>query len=249
MSRHVISRLPPRVEYADVPRYSHNSDTVQVRTVSAAWNALFTRELTELSFAELAKEVGVTTSALYRYYPTLSALAAQVVSLAVSTLVSEMGSDFSEDDALNTRSARKHFVREVVRKYLLFAEKRPRHLSLMVSKQYADAGRFPEVARQHAQLRETMEGVLRIELGRKPTLAEAHGFWSLVHGSAVLVASGQAPQRKHTFAMLEAYFDGLRGGISSLRPARSTSSDSGPSPSARASVSPPTHVANTPSAC
>jgi AcrR family transcriptional regulator len=65
-------RLPPAPKYRETPPWEDNFDNVEVRTLNAAWNALFTTDLAELTFSALADEVGVTPAAIYHHFPTLS---------------------------------------------------------------------------------------------------------------------------------------------------------------------------------
>ena len=203
------SRLPAATRYRDLPPWAHNSDTVEIRTINAGWNALFSLDLSGISFKELAREVGVTPAALYHHFPTIAALGAQLAVSGISSLLFDMAEDL-DDEPPTTAAARKALVREVIHKYLLFADKRPRHLALMFSPQFADADKFPLVADQHRRLREAMQHVLAMEIGRLPTLSEVHVFWSLIHGSAALITAGQPPSFGPVLQALERYFEHLR---------------------------------------
>lgn len=65
-------------------------------------------------------------------------------------------------------------------------------------------------------LRDILHRVLGMELGRRATPAETHGFWSLLHGSASLIAAGEPPETEHVVAMFDRYFDFLRAAGAAL---------------------------------
>jgi AcrR family transcriptional regulator len=209
MARLQTGRLPPATKYREIPPWRHNRDTVEVRTLNAGWNALFTTALTDFSFKELAKEVGVSPPALYHYFPTVTALGARLAEIAISTLLTRLAEDLAETPP-STEAERKAIVREVIKQYLRFAEERPRHFALMLSPQFSDAERFPDNVATRKQLHHAMSGVLATALWRDVTEAETHLFWSLLHGSAELVASGHSPHVRQVTQALERYIEQLK---------------------------------------
>ena len=79
--------MPP---YADLPVWNHNFDNVGVRLVNAAWNALFTHELDDLSYRLLARDFGAAPQTLYHYYPSVAALGGELALRALATLVRDL---------------------------------------------------------------------------------------------------------------------------------------------------------------
>ncbi len=189
MARLRQSWLPPAPHYADRPAWPHNSDTVETRTVNAAWNALFTIDLADFSFKALAKEVGVTPPALYHYFPTVSALGGELARQSHAKLFFEMKEDIV-DAPPRTSADLKFRAREVFFKYLLFAQKRPRHFGLLFAPQFSNKEAFPWVALWQEQLLNLMNGCVCAVIDRPSSALEVHVFHSIIHGSGALAASG-----------------------------------------------------------
>jgi hypothetical protein len=113
---------------------------------------------------------------------------------------------------LEENGPKPELVREVLRKYLLFAQKRPRHLALIFSPRFNDAEAFPDVEGTRKALFELLRNVLALELGAEPTASQVHVLWALVHGSAALVVAGQPAHFQQVMQAVDRYFDDLKAG-------------------------------------
>lgn len=203
-----MARLPPSpTTYKELPAHGHNYDSVSFRILNAAWYQLETHELTDLSFPELAREAGITTGAIYPYFPNVSFLVADLIELTFKTLFRDVGRRFHPVFSTPTSQ---HFVRVILSDFFRFAERWPRHVALMFSKQYLKGDRFPAVAAQHREFRRLMEQVLQYELRHAPTADELHDFWAILMGCAALAAGPNRRKRKRAFALLERFFDAHR---------------------------------------
>ncbi|GEM_PF-3194187 len=198
--------MPP---YADLPVWNDNFDNVGVRLVNAGWNALFTRDLDDFSFKELARDFGAAPQTLYYYFPSVRALGAELAAHAIAKLVKE-ASKALPDEPPGDAEAWKALSRQVLTSYLAFAAMRPRHYLLIFSPRYASQYEFPELARRRQYLLDTLKKLLEHQLQRPTTEAEAHAFMSLLHGSASLVAAGHPPQTAQLFRTVDVFIDDLR---------------------------------------
>lgn len=186
-----------------MPYWPHNHDTVQTRTVNAAWDALFTIDLTELSFASLAKGIGVSAPALYHHFPSLSALGEELAIRAGEALHRAI----TNEGDVGSRTPKP--LKELVTDYVEFANKRKRHFTLAFSPQFAELDAFPEVHRHHLDIASTIFDLMTEELKYEPE-AELHAFWSIIHGSAALVASGHEPKPELLLKACKAYLKSLK---------------------------------------
>lgn len=201
--------LAPIPEYDDVPLWPHNRDSVAVRMVNSAWDALFRRDLIDLSFKQLAKEIGVTSAALYHHFPNFNALGAELSVRACATLTDALT---VEEGFFKDRHAKP--LKAFVETWIAFAAKRPRHYDLIFSAQFRDADRYPAVAEHQMQLFLTVRNLLDAEVGRSRVEApDIHLFIALLHGPASLVAgASHAPQPERVVTACRLFLADLRPG-------------------------------------
>ena len=192
------ARLPPKKQYPEGPPWRGNQDTVNRRTLNAAWNALLTRDLADISFRDLAKEVGVSTPALYHHYPSLHALGVDLVLSSGAALRNQM-----VDKATKHSSARACF-----KAYLRFAARRPHHFALLLSPRFREA---KDVKASRARFIEDFTELLLADSGRKSVApAEVHALWAALHGAGALVATGELTERA-AFDAIKPLLDRLAG--------------------------------------
>ena len=171
--------LPEWVEYPDAPLLPSNRDCVEHRTIRAAWHALFTKDVTDLSFLQLSKDVGVSYTALYRYFPSVAALGATLVRTVFETL--EHGLiDIDGYIRANTRTDQRALARSAVLRYVEFAARRPRHFGLALSGQFSG---FAEVVEARARHLEKIRQIAELWVGRVPTDAELSGLRGVLFDS------------------------------------------------------------------
>ncbi len=201
--------LGPMPPYADLPVWNHNSDNVGVRLVNAAWNALFTQELDDLTYRRLARDFGAAPQTLYYYYPSVTALGGELALRAVETLMRDIDKDVP--DALPPDlPGRKALSRQALTHYLEFAARRPRHFLLIYSQRYASKYEFPALAVRRDHVLGVLKTLFGLEAQRELSEAEFHPFLSLLHGSAALVAAGHPPQMAQLFKTFDVLVDSLR---------------------------------------
>lgn len=200
--------LPPRRDYPDVPYFvEEDEDTLEIRVLRAAWHLLFERELTEISMAELANESCVSTTPVYRRFPSLAHVGAGLAARVMVTLVYEIA---THAKIPRTAAGQRALALGGVRGYLRFARRRPRHFALCCSSQFLNPARFPTVRAATDQLFEYMRAFTSLGLFRAATSEEARGFHAIVHGSAALVASGWPVDDAAVVAQVDRYLDGLQ---------------------------------------
>lgn len=173
--------MPPAPGYSESFPWNEddNFDNVFKRTLNAAWNLLLTRDISRISFRELASDSGVTVPAIYRHVPSLDALAQH---LALGSII-KLRREFRE--VFFKTVSPLHAFRAV----LEFAQKRPHHLELIMSPRFA--GR-PVVLEFRADLHAELRAILMRWLQREPTPAEQVALRIQLLGGAVQVASKMA---------------------------------------------------------
>jgi AcrR family transcriptional regulator len=191
--------FPERPTYDDVPFWEHNFDNVETRTINAAWNQLFTIDLTDLSFHSLARSVGVSPAAIYHHFSSPAALGAALASKSCVTLNQTLtfAGDFGQ--------RRPRPLEELVKAYLEFAFKRKRHFALSFSPQFSSADRFPEVMSGRRAIASTLWTLWEEETGREPEIEDLQVFWGMLHGSAALIAANHVPQPERLILTCRAF--------------------------------------------
>jgi AcrR family transcriptional regulator len=190
--------LPPRKKHRDLPPWKHGVDNVQRRTADAAWVALFKRDWADVSFKELAKQVGVTTPALYHHYPTLSHVALTVAQAALAKLRGEVVAAFNR--SIDARLKPRRILHKAITAYWAFARKRPRHFDLAFSSQFnAD----PQVIERRESVRFCLEEALAVVTRDPSVRPRAAELWALVHGAACVIAMGKTLEEDHLMAFVD----------------------------------------------
>src|SRR4051812_38310065 len=172
------ARLPPPQQYAEHPPWRHRADTVRQRSLNAAWNHLLKQPFYELSVGEIAREVGVSTPALYNHFADRRALAAALSEAA----------GFKVRVDMNAITEKVSSARAAVKAYLRFARRRPNHFHLLLAPELNDATAFPGIAKVRARFLDDFE-ILSTNDAGKP-VKHASAWWATVHGAACLVAAG-----------------------------------------------------------
>jgi AcrR family transcriptional regulator len=175
--------LPPPPTYDDAPGWRGNSYDVGSRLVRTAWNMLFTHEPADISIREVAHEVGVSQPAAYNHFADRNRLFSELAWGGLVTMAAELGE-------LWDLELQKGSVPGICRVWLRFAQKRPRHYTLMFSREFNDPKRDPIVVEKRNNLRAFLRVVAETELGFAPPPAEADVLFAVLHGAASLVASG-----------------------------------------------------------
>jgi AcrR family transcriptional regulator len=174
-----LRNLPEGTEYDDTPPWNHNIDNVEIRSLNAAWSLLLTKDVAEISFKEIAKEVRVTPNAIYYYYPTLTDLARELAIAATAKLIVDVC-------APHPRGAKPFHA---FRAFFNFAKRRPHHFSLLTSPRFAEHKAL--IARREG-LEKALNTLLESALKRTPRADESHLLRLHLYGGGTLVASGTA---------------------------------------------------------
>ncbi len=195
--------IAPIPQFDDLPPWPDNRDAIDVRVVNLAWNGLFLDNLADLSFRKIAKQIGVTTPALYHYFPSHHALGVALAKKSIEKLadaITEPGNWFD--------GPRPKRLKDFTEAWLAFAAKRPRHYGLIFDPQFnkdLQDARWALVAHCSA--------LLISEVGQARVSSEhLHVFLAALHGPAALVASGHISRPAHVLAAIRAVLGDFRPG-------------------------------------
>jgi AcrR family transcriptional regulator len=192
--------LPPFKDPRDQPPWKENLDTVPRRTANAAWAALFERDWADITFKDLAKEVGVTTPALYHYYPTLSRLGCEMARASLAKLRAELVDTFN--DAIDDGKRPQEILYETLRAYWAFARKRPRHFGLAFAPDFSND---EQVGKRRDGIREVIETTLAVVTENEAVRKKGRDVWAIVHGGAAIIAMGKPLAEDHLMAVIAQY--------------------------------------------
>jgi AcrR family transcriptional regulator len=173
--------MPPAPSYTDLFPWKEedNLDDIFKRTLNAAWNLLLTRDVSRISFRELASDSGVPVPALYRHFPSLDALAEHLALGSLTQLRREYLSAFFQSES----------PLHAFRAILEFAQRRPHHFGLIVAPRFTG---LPRVLQFRSALNDELRALLERWLQRAPDGTEEVALRIQLLGGAVQVASGMA---------------------------------------------------------
>jgi AcrR family transcriptional regulator len=198
--------LPRVKKHRDLPPWKHDVDNVRRRVANAGWAALYKRDWSDVSFRELAEEVGVTTAALYHHFPTLSALALEIAIGALSKLRGDMVNVFNR--GADTGQKPRVVLRKTLLAYWAFARKRPRHLELAFSPQFTSDTQINE---RRESIRACLQQTIEVVTGNDKTGVRVAELWPLVHGAACLIAAGRDIDEEALLTFIERHVVVLDG--------------------------------------
>jgi AcrR family transcriptional regulator len=171
----------PAPQYEDMPPWhpDDNFDNVERRTLNAAWDMLLRGELRDVSFQELAKISNVTRQGIYHYFKNHDALGAELAVLSAIKLKEECNA------ALRGSKS----VTRYLRAFLAFAERRPNHFALVISRS------LPldrNLASARKDLLDELQVALYRLLRREPSADEIRAMRIQLFGGAAMVAAKHA---------------------------------------------------------
>lgn len=154
----------------------------------------------EIGLREVARETGVSATAVYRHFPDKAALVAALAAEGFDRLA-----DAQLAAAARHRDPRAAF-RAIGQAYVRFALAHPALFRLMTSHMHLAEPRDGEGNRASRLLRERIAGLLPADASAERRRIAAVQAWALVHGLAMLVLGGQIPNDP---ALLDAAVDGF----------------------------------------
>ncbi len=171
--------------------------------LDAAVALIAEHDSTDFTMRELSRHAGVTHNAPYRHFETkthlLAALAEEGFGILRARGLAACPADMPPRDR----------VRALGASYVTFAVDHPHHFRLMFGTPMAQAREsHPELARaadaSFALLRDAIEGCRAAGLLRRDVSTRNLGLvaWSLVHGLAALLVSGQIPGGRGRLTLL-----------------------------------------------
>jgi AcrR family transcriptional regulator len=166
----------PAQQFEDTPPWKHNFDNIKVRAVNTAWNLLLARDLSEITFTDLAEACGMSRGAIYHHLKSLTALAELLTCFSYCALLRDMAgaSEGGQQPLQGIRGA------------LEFAGRRPHHWTLVSSPRF---NAVEDVVDLRQKLNNCFDTLLHNFLGRAPRDDEKLRFKSLLFGGAALLAT------------------------------------------------------------
>jgi AcrR family transcriptional regulator len=201
MDPETVRPLPSARKRRELPPWKDDVDNVRRRTANDAWEFLYTHDWADISFKTLAKKAGVSTPALYRYFPTLSDLARNVCLSALARLHANTVQAFNKAADSPKKTAR-DVLHDTIAAYWEFARKRPRHFALAFAPEHSAD---PKVTAARAKIRSSAEETLRIVTGDDSMKVHAEELWTVVHGAAALIAAGQSIEEARLLAFIDSH--------------------------------------------
>ncbi len=172
------------VSTSTAPSRSYHHGDLRSALVEAGLKALETTPLADLSLRQIARDVGVSATAVYRHFPDKAALLAALAQAGIEQMAawqSAAAAAASPDDAFAATG----------RAYVRWALANPA-LFRLVFGQCREVGQTVfgdnEAARM---LRDYAQGITGDEAGAQRLMLQA---WAVVHGLAMLMLDGQLPK-------------------------------------------------------
>jgi AcrR family transcriptional regulator len=165
----------------------HHGD-LRAAALETGTELLKSRDADDLGLRELAREVGVSATALYRHFPDKDALLTALAYQAAEAL-----GEFQKQAGLRAGGGNAGFAAMGIA-YVDFAVENPALFRLMFRKAAnidVLSGDIESVGSAIRGLRETVAGLTPATLGDDKRKASALRAWSLVHGLACLILDGQ----------------------------------------------------------
>lgn len=187
------------------PRKINRTEIVQAALV------LLSREREEaLTLRRLAKEIGVTPNALYRYFDTRDVLMAAVADAVAHQLYEAVEAGLAAIDEANASAEQR--VRRLLAVYAEFAERNPDRYRTFLSAKPEAGAQLPG-PRYHELLWDQSLSVVEPLIGPENAPAATVALWGLFHGIWGLrqagLLGGKKPSEIDDFA-----FDALIRGLS-----------------------------------
>lgn len=172
------------VSTSTAPSRSYHHGDLRSALVEAGLKALETTPLADLSLRQIARDVGVSATAVYRHFPDKAALLSALAQAGIEQMAAWQGAAAaaaSPDDAFAATG----------RAYVRWALANPA-LFRLVFGQCREVGQTVfgdnEAARM---LRDYAQGITGDEAGAQRLMLQA---WAVVHGLAMLMLDGQLPK-------------------------------------------------------
>jgi len=180
------------------PNYHHGD--LRQALIDAALARLREGGATALSLRALAKDVGVSATAVYRHFADKESLLAAIATEGFEGLKRETLLGRDEADAGNQPADPLARFAGIGRGYVRYAREHPAHYRLMFGPRMLDIERYPDLARaaseSYAVLETTVaEGVNAGALKHNDIQLLSTTAWSLVHGLASLIIDGLIDSR------------------------------------------------------
>jgi AcrR family transcriptional regulator len=205
-------------------RRSYHHGNLREALVDAALDLIAEKGPAGFTFAEAARQAGVSPAAPYRHFRDRDALMADVARRGFERFEKELAAAWDEG-----RPTLRQAFERIGKAYLAFARNEPAYFSAMFEsgvsisehRELQDAG-----DRAFAVLRGACEALVAAlpPAKRPPAMMMALHIWSLSHGIASLFARGDAARRKLPMApeeLLEAatliYLEGLGVSVKGAR--------------------------------
>ena len=144
----------------------------------------------EVSLREIARNVGVSATAVYRHFPDKAALFKALCDVAGQ----RMAAAFS--DAMSKTADTREAFNAMGRAYVKFALRNPSLFRVMMTQSAPSdrRGAAPgAVANPFAMLSETLDSLMSPDATRTARDIRRLQAWSMVHGLAMLMLDGQVP--------------------------------------------------------
>lgn len=144
-----------------------------------------------VSLREIARNVGVSATAVYRHFPDKAALLDALCGVGGERLAEAFQEAMSE--ATDQRAA----FRAMGRAYVKFALRNPSIFRLMMTQARKSDGErnalADATAKPFGMLSETLNALMPADASKKDRKIRRLQAWSMVHGLAMLMLDGQVP--------------------------------------------------------
>jgi AcrR family transcriptional regulator len=144
-----------------------------------------------VSLREIARNVGVSATAVYRHFPDKAALLDALCGVGGERLAEAFQEAMSE--ATDQRAA----FRAMGRAYVKFALRHPSIFRLMMTQARKSDGErnalADATAKPFGMLSETLNALMPADASKKDRKIRRLQAWSMVHGLAMLMLDGQVP--------------------------------------------------------
>lgn len=171
------------VSTSTAPARSYHHGDLRSALVEAGLKALETTPLNDLSLRQIARDVGVSATAVYRHFPDKAALLSALAAEGIAQMAQQ------QRDAAATAAPAQAFA-ATGRAYVRWALAHPA-LFRLVFGQCQEVGQTVFGDNDAARmLRDYAQGITGDEAGAQRLMLQA---WSLVHGLAMLMLDGQLP--------------------------------------------------------
>ncbi|WP_034762333.1 TetR/AcrR family transcriptional regulator [Hyphomonas sp. ND6WE1B] len=144
-----------------------------------------------VSLREIARNVGVSATAVYRHFPDKAALLNALCSVGGERLAEAFRE--AMDGAEDQRAA----FRAMGRAYVKFALRNPSVFRLMMTQRPPEGDRNETPCatdKPFGMLSDTLSGLMPAEASKEDRKIKRLQAWSMVHGLAMLMLDGQVPR-------------------------------------------------------